>query len=80
MALERELETYRQKLPELLCDEGKFALVREDALIGIYGTYGDALEVGYQRFGLAPFLVKQIQLVEPVQFISRLFIPGCRVA
>ena len=76
MALEQELQTYKTKLPELLADdgEGKFALVHGDKVVEVYGTYEDALKAGYSQFGLNPFLVKQIQSVEQVHFISR-FVP-----
>jgi hypothetical protein len=50
MALEQELATYKSKLPELHDDQGKFALVRGDALVGVYGTYDDALNAGYEKF------------------------------
>jgi hypothetical protein len=79
MALEVELETYRRKLHELTADEGKFALVRGQDLAGVFGTYEDALTEGYRRFGLDPFLIQQIETVEQVQFVSRLFDLPCRI-
>jgi hypothetical protein len=75
MALEQELETYRANLPRLLENEGKFVLIHGDAVIDVYGTYEDALKEGYHRFRLEPFLVKQIQSVEAVHFISRHLTP-----
>ena len=74
MALEIELATYKDKLPELLAggNEGKFVLIHEGQVIDVYGTYEDALKEGYNRFKLAPFLVKQVQSVEQAHFISRL--------
>lgn len=77
MALEKELETYRARLPQLHEEQGKFALIQGETLAGIYGTYEDALKAGYEKFALEPFLVKQIQVVEQVQFISRLVVPEC---
>ncbi len=71
MALEKELETYRSKLPELLGSEGKFVLIHGDEIVDIYGTYEDAIKEGYAKFQLTPFLVKQIQSVEQIHFISR---------
>ncbi len=76
MALEKELETYKSKLPELTASEGKFVLIRGDQVIGIFDTYADAIKEGYEKFELAPFLVKQIQAIERVQFISR-FVDPC---
>lgn len=70
MALEKELETYQKKLPELQGDEGKFALVHGDDM-SVFETYEDAINAGYQRYRLEPFLVKKIQAVEQVQFVTR---------
>lgn len=74
MALERELGVYKNKLPELVADEGKFVLIHGDDVVDVYGTYEDAIKAGYGKFQLEPFLVKQIQSVEQVQFVSR-FVP-----
>jgi hypothetical protein len=72
MALEKELETYKRKLPELLVDEGKFVLIHDDKVTDTFGTYEDAVKDGYAKFGLQPFFVKQIQSAEQIHFISRL--------
>jgi len=75
MALEKELETYRNKLNELKTNEGKFVLIKGDNVEGTYTSYEDAMKEGYEKFGLQPFLVKQIQSVEQVQFVTRLIAP-----
>jgi hypothetical protein len=75
MALEKELETFKNKLPELKDSEGKFALVHGDELVDVYTSYEDAIKEGYAKFKLEPFLVKQIHAIEQVQFISRLIAP-----
>jgi hypothetical protein len=75
MSLEKELATYRVRLPELLSDDGKYVLIRGDDVAGIYDTYEDALRVGYARFGLEDFLVKKIESVETVHYFSRDFAP-----
>jgi len=74
MALETERATYKSKLPELIADgnEGKFALIKGNDLIDVFGTYEDAIKEGYAKFGLEPFLVRQVQSTEQVHFISRL--------
>ena len=79
MALEREIETYREKLPELTADEGKFVLVHGDRLVGVFGTYEDALQEGYKQFQLEPFMVKKIEAVETVHLITRLLEPTCHI-
>jgi hypothetical protein len=69
-ALEKELHAYRERLPSLLTDEGKFALVHGGDVVGTFDTYADALGEGYRLFKLEPFLVKQIQAIEQVHFIA----------
>lgn len=71
MSLENELKIYHEKLPELKQFEGKFVLIGEGAVIDTFVSYEDAIKEGYSRFGLKPFLVKQIRTIEDVQFISR---------
>lgn len=72
MALERELETYKNKFPELKQHEGKFVLIQDEEVIDVFTSYEDAIKEGYKKFGLEhPFLVKQIHSIEQVQFISR---------
>lgn len=72
MALERELETYNRELPHLIAEaQGKFALVFEDSVAGIFDTYADALNAGYQKFQLKPFMVKQIATDEQAHFFTR---------
>jgi hypothetical protein len=75
MALEKELETYKQKLVELKEHEGKFALIQGDALVDVFTSYEDAIKAGYDKFGLEPFLVRQIHATEQAQFISRIVAP-----
>ena len=71
MALEKELETYKSKLPELKAHEGKFVLIQGDKVVDTFASYEDALKEGYKQFGLIPFLVKQILAVEPVFYFTR---------
>lgn len=74
MSLEKELETYKAKLPTLNDEEGKFALVSGGDL-EIFATYDEAIGEGYSRYGLKPFLVKRIQAFEQALFISRFLDP-----
>jgi hypothetical protein len=71
--LKSELETYEREKESLIAKggEGKFALIHGDAVAGVWCSYEDALRAGYETFGLDPFLVKQIQSIERVQFITR---------
>lgn len=70
--LEKELETYNQKLPELMAHEGKFVVIRDGEIAGLWETYEDALQAGYAKFGLAtPFLIKRVECMEQVHFFTR---------
>jgi len=71
MALEKEIQTYRSELPKLLDRSGKYVLIKGDNVIDTFDTYEDALKQGYKIAGLDPFLVKQIQYSEQVQYMSR---------
>ncbi len=76
--LQAELETYNKCKDELVAKgEGKFVLIRADRVAGMWDTYEDALQAGYNQFGLEPFLVKRIQRIDRVQFFTR-DIPKCR--
>jgi hypothetical protein len=81
MALEKELETYKKKLPELKQHEGKFVLIHGDDLVDTFSSYEDAVKAGYAKFGTkTPFLVKQIHSIEQVHFVSRFVDPRSRRA
>ncbi len=78
MPLDRELETFARELPGLLADpanRGQFALVGGDLLVGVYPSFDAALEVGYERFGLGPFLVKEVTDHEVPKYFSRNLAP-----
>jgi hypothetical protein len=75
MGLERETETYRKNLPLWREHVGKFVLIHGDDVVDFFSTYEDAIKSGYQRFGLTAFLVKQVQTIQQVQFVSRLIVP-----
>lgn len=66
-----ELAVYNKLLPELLKDEGKFALIFRGKLINVYTSYEDALKAGYQTAKLKPFLVKKISGTETAMYFTR---------
>ena len=78
MALEKELETFRKKLPELKEHEGKFVLIHGETVEDFFATYEDAIKAGYQKFKLEPFLVKQVNAIETVQHVTRHILPYSR--
>jgi len=77
--LEQDLEKYRAILPSLVGSEGKFALVVSGELKGVFESYADALNAGYQEAGLKPFLVKQIAATEFVAYFTRDVDGECRI-
>jgi hypothetical protein len=80
MALERELKTYHDKMNELKGFEGKFVLISGETVVDTFTSYEDAIKEGYVKFGLSPFLVKQIRSIEDIQFISRFVPPICNTS
>lgn len=66
-SLADELVTYRDRLGQLLKDEGRFVLIKGHEVIGIYGSRDEALQQAVERFRDAPVLVKQIVAKEPVR-------------
>ncbi len=78
MALEQELATYQKSLEGWSDQEGKYVLIHESEAVDFFSSYDDALKAGYGRFGLEPFLVKQVQAIEQTHFISRLHAPFMR--
>ena len=72
--LRKELQTYEVKKSELVGKyRGKFALIKNTDVVDIFDTKLDAIRQGYERFGVVPFLVKQIVEVEtPQNFTSNL--------
>jgi hypothetical protein len=69
--LDREIETFYRLRPTLVKEEGRFAVIAGDMLLGVFDTYQDALTDGYKERGLDPFLVKQISSVEAVANFTR---------
>lgn len=76
MALEQELALFESKLSEFRAEhQGKYVLIGGEEVVDFFSSYEDAIKAGYTKFGLQPFLVKQILATEQVHFISRLAAP-----
>ena len=64
-AFEKELPALRKKLAV-----GTFVLFVGSDCVGDFESYSQALEAGYEKAGMEPFLVKQIsQEGEDVQYV-----------
>jgi len=73
--LDNETKTFEQNLPELLkSDAGKYVLVKEDCIIGVFVAMADALSYGYEKYGEQPFFVRQIlPMQQPLNFVNNYF-------
>lgn len=75
MALEREMETFRRELSDLLKTESnrdRFVLIKGDAVYGVWDTRNEAENAGWDRFGLfEQFLAKKITDHEEPVYFSR---------
>ena len=57
----RNYEAFRNKLPDLLqTHRGKFALMRDGAIVEFYDTAGDAYKVGIKSYGEGCFSVQEV--------------------
>lgn len=74
--LSKELKTYEENKTRLIKEaNGKFVLIKGEEIINVYDTQMDAIKVGVDKFGNAPFLVKKIEEVDQRQnFTSNLIL------
>ena len=63
-ALARELEALQERRPEMLQNVGKYVLIQDKSIVGYFGSYGEAILEGYNRFGTEEFLVRLIKVGE----------------
>ena len=61
IALQEELDHYARNEEDLKRSApGKFVLIKHNEIIGTFDTQDAALTEGTRRFGLEPYLVRQI--------------------
>jgi len=71
LELEREFFVFEEHLDQLLeKSEGKYVLIKGDDIVGTFPTSESAYETGLKRFGIKPFLVRQITKDESVGFVA----------
>ena len=69
-ALADDLATYRAHLAEMAKEhEGEYVLIREGEIIGFFPDSSSAVREGYRRFGIVPFLAKEVTATERVVYI-----------
>jgi hypothetical protein len=74
VTLEQEWEAFRRELPSLLAvpeNVGKYALIHGGRVDSVWPTMQEALDTGYDRFGIEPFLVQHIVEKEEPRYFSR---------
>lgn len=76
--LEKELNYYSSIHNSLLGKaKDEYALIHGEELIDTFKSKEDAIKKGYELFGNAPFLVKQVKEIEDIlNFTSNLLIPA----
>jgi hypothetical protein len=64
--LAQEWEVYRREVGRLLSEgnEGKYVLIKEDQILGLWDTREEAMAVGRRHFLGQAFLVHQVQTRE----------------
>ena len=63
--LEKERQYFSKHHAELISRHlGKVVLVKDEELIGAFNTIEEALAEGARRFGLTPFLVREVTASE----------------
>lgn len=73
MVLRDEIDFFNSHLEEWLQHyEGKFALVKNQQLIGTFTQDTEAYKEGVSRFGNAPFLIKRISRMEKIEKLPAL--------
>lgn len=71
--LKEELAFYAEKKAELLKTyEGKYALIKGRALLGVFDSPSAAYEEGVKRVGNVPMLIVRVQKEEPRAWIPAL--------
>jgi hypothetical protein len=66
--LRQEWNTYRREVGRLLAEghQGRFVLIKNTTIEGIFDTWHAAHEEGLKRYLLQPMLVKQLLAREPI--------------
>ena len=73
MPLETEINYFEAHKNEWLeHHENKYALVKGEELVGTFDTMEQAYLIGVERFGNEPFLIRKIQLEQPVEHLPAL--------
>ncbi len=71
--LEKERQFFEQNRSEWLKSAaGKFVLIKNDELVGLFDNPTAALSEGARRFGIESFLVRQVEESEQLVYVPAL--------
>jgi hypothetical protein len=80
MALEIEIERYKELLPELLpSSAGKFAVIKGRDLIGVFDDMDEGYRAALDKYGVTSFLLRPVRAVEPTLDLTNLHLGLIRV-
>jgi hypothetical protein len=62
-----EWNTYKREAPRLIAEghEGRYVLIKDGYIYGIWDTQSEAIREGYRKFGNVPFMAHRISAIEP---------------
>ena len=71
----KDLAFFEQQLPELLKHhEGKFALIKDGQVLGVFDTMEAAYAAGLEKVGNVPMLIRPIVKEQPVHSAPALIV------
>lgn len=71
MALEQEIATYEKNKASWAENKGRWVVIFQTRVVGMFNDYEDALKAGYTVAKTAPFLCKRIEHIESAHHFSR---------
>ena len=75
--LSGEWNTHRREVGRLLAEghAGKFVLIKESQIIGLYDTWDAARKAGLRLYLMEPFMVHEVRAEEPLRRVRGYTIP-----
>lgn len=71
MALEKDIQFFRSKLPEYLqTHKGQYVLIKDEAVHGFFPNYEEALKEAVGKFGNSEVLIQEITNENRVNYLA----------
>ena len=60
--------TYKREAARLIAEghEGRYVLIRQGVICGVWDKQSEAINAGYDKFGIVPFMAHRISAIEPL--------------